>query len=228
MSNNQHLLLIRTYSWMCDKPRGIIFFLKLENKLTPMKTNMLNLLLFVTLVSFASCEGKKTEGAENDKEVAADQNAQKTEDSDEKKDADFAVEVADAGLYEVQVSTLAAKKASSPSVKKFAQMMVDDHGKSNSELKDLAGKKSLTLPDVMCEKCQKKYYDLDQKQANDFDKEYIDLMIQDHKDDIDKFEREAENGNDSELKAWASAKLPTLRHHLEEAERIKEELKKSK
>jgi len=104
-------------------------------------------------------------------------------------------------------------------------MMVDDHTKANNELKTLAGQKSIALPDVMSEKCQNKYYDLDQKKGNDFDREYIDLMVKDHKDDIDKFEKEADKGNDADVKSWASGKLETLRHHLTEAERIQNELK---
>jgi putative membrane protein len=80
------------------------------------------------------------------------------------------------------------------------------------------------LPDVMSEKRQKNYYDLDQKKGAEFDKGYMDQMVKDHKDDIDKFEKEAENGKDAEIKSWAAGKLATLRHHLEEAERIRDGL----
>jgi putative membrane protein len=190
-----------------------------------MKKNIVNLLILVLLGVFASCESKK---AEDSKDIAEEQNEEALDDSDKKRDAEFAVEVADGGIYEVQLSTLALTKATSSRVKQFAQMMVDDHGKANNELKALAGQKNFTLPDVMSEKCQKKYYDLDQKkQGEEFDREYIDQMIKDHKDDIDKFEKEADKGNDTEVKSWAAGKLATLRHHLEEAERIQDDLKKN-
>jgi putative membrane protein len=188
-----------------------------------MKKNILHLLTLVLLVVFASCESKK---AEDSKDLAEEQNEENLDDSDKKRDAAFAVEVADGGIYEVQLSTLALNKATSSRVKEFAQMMVDDHGKANTELKALAAQKNIILPDVMSEKCQKKYYDLDQKnKGEEFDKEYISLMIKDHKDDIDKFEKEADKGNDTEVKSWAAGKLATLRHHLEEAERIQDDLK---
>jgi putative membrane protein len=187
------------------------------------KKNILHLLTLVLLVAFASCESKKVEDS---KDLAEDQNEENLDDSDKKRDAEFAVEVADGGIYEVQLSTLALNKATSSRVKEFAQMMVDDHGKANTELKALAAQKNIILPDVMSEKCQKKYYDLDQKnKGEEFDKEYISLMIKDHKDDIDKFEKEADKGNDTEVKSWAAGKLATLRHHLEEAERIQDDLK---
>jgi putative membrane protein len=188
-----------------------------------MKKNILHLLILVLLVVFASCESKK---GEDSKDLAEEQNEENLDDSDKKRDAEFAVEVADGGIYEVQLSTLALNKATSSRVKEFAQMMVDDHGKANTELKALAAQKNIVLPDVMSEKCQKKYYDLDQKtKGEEFDKEYISLMIKDHKDDIDKFEKEADKGNDTEVKSWAAGKLATLRHHLEEAERIQDDLK---
>lgn len=188
-----------------------------------MKKNIVNILLLTVAIAFASCETKRNEDS---KDVAEEQNDEKLEDSDLKKDSEFAVAAADGGLYEVQLGTLALTKATSPQVKQFAQMMVDDHTKANNELKALASQKGISLPDVMGEQCQKKYYDLDQKtKGAEFDKEYIDQMVKDHKDDIDKFEDEADKGNDTDVKSWAAGKLSALRHHLEEAERLQEELK---
>lgn len=189
-----------------------------------MKRNIVPMLLLALIVFISSCESKRNEDSA---EAAEEQNDEKLEDSDLKKDSEFAVEATDGGLYEVQLATLATTKAVSPQVKQFAKMMIDDHSKANNELKSLAGTKGIALPDVMCEKCQKKYYDLDQKNGADFDKEYIDMMVKDHKDDIDKFEKEADKGNDGEIKTWASGKLATLRHHGEEAERIQKALKGS-
>jgi putative membrane protein len=198
-------------------------FITVENLKTMIK-GIFNILLLSLFLAVIACESKKTDDSA---EAAEEQNDENLDDSDVKKDADFAVEVADAGLLEVQLGTLAASKATSPSVKQFAQMMVDDHTKANNELKDLAQQKSIVLPDVMSEDCQKKYYDMDKKEkGEDFDKEYIDQMVKDHKDNIDKFEKEADKGNDPDIKSWAAGKLATLRNHLEEAERIQSELKK--
>ena len=178
----------------------------------------------VTIMAM-SCESKKNNDST---EVAKEQNDSSATTKEEKKDAEWAVEVADGGMFEVQTATLALTKATSPEVKKFAQMMVDDHTKANNELKSIASKKGIALPDVISEKCQKKYYDLDQKNKNDFDKDYIDLMVKDHDEDVDKFEKEANKGEDAELKSWASNTLATLRHHDEEAKRLQDVLKNKK
>lgn len=152
-------------------------------------------------------------------DVAEDQNEQAFGDEADD-DADFAVEAADGGLMEVELGTLALTKASSADVKQFAQMMVDQHTVANNELKALAQQKNITLPTVMGNENRRKYDRLSEKTGTDFDKGYMDLMIEDHKDDIDEFEDQAEDGRDPELKAWASSKVATLRHHLQEAERI--------
>jgi putative membrane protein len=195
-----------------------------------MKKNIYGILMLAFALALASCEGKK---GDDSKEVAEEQNDSIQDESNQgndlEKDSKFAVEAADAGMLEVQLGTLAKTRASSPRVKEYAQMMVDDHTKANNELKALAGTKNIVLPDVLSEDYQKKYYDMDQKKTGaDFDKEYIDQMVKDHKDVIDKFEDQAEDGKDSEIKAWAAGKLAALRHHLQQAETIQESLKDTK
>lgn len=188
-----------------------------------MKKNSFWILILTVALITGACESKQRN--DDSKDIAKEQNDENLDNSDLKKDSEFAVDAADGGLYEVQIGTLAVSKATSPDVKQFAQMMVDDHSKANNELKTLAGNKGIALPDVISEKCQKKYYDIDQKnKGEEFDKAYMDQMVKDHKDDIDMFEKEAEKGNDPEIKSWASGKLATLRHHLEEAERISDQL----
>jgi putative membrane protein len=62
-------------------------------------------------------------------------------------DRDFIMKAADGGRAEVELGQLAVSKASNSDVKAFAQRMVDDHGKANNELMQLAQTKGVTLPD---------------------------------------------------------------------------------
>lgn len=192
-----------------------------------MKKNIPYIFALLFLFTLIACESKKSDDSVA---VAEDQNEKKDSTAKDASEfavdaSKFAVEAADGGLLEVQLGTLALTKAASPQVKKFAQMMVDDHTKANNELKALAGKKNITLPSVMSEDCQKKYYDIDQKRGTEFDKDYMDLMVKDHKDDIDEFEKAAEKSEDPDIKSWAAGTVATLRHHLEEAQRIRDALK---
>jgi putative membrane protein len=146
--------------------------------------------------------------------------------SDMKPDAEFAVAAADGGMMEVQLGKLAQEKGVSKQVKDLGAMMVKDHGAANEELKTAAAAKNITLPASLSDKCQKQVQDLSAKTGADFDKAYADLMVSDHKDDIDAFKKEAEKGNDAELRAWAQGKLATLEHHLQMAETTKKAVDK--
>lgn len=191
-----------------------------------MKKTTLNLFLTAILsVALFSCNQNKQDDS---KEIAEDKNEEKFDDSDLKKDSEFAVEAADGGMLEVQLGKLAQTNASSAEVKKFAQMMADDHGKANDELKALAQQKNITLPTSLSEKHQKKYADLAEKRGADFDRDYMDFMVSYHKDDIDAFEKQADKGNDPDLKSWAAGKLPALRSHLEMARATEDVVKKNK
>jgi putative membrane protein len=66
---------------------------------------------------------------------------------------------------------------------------------------------------------------MSEKTGADFDKEYCDLMVKDHKDVVDMFKKARDNAKDPDLKTWASEKLPTLEHHLTMAEQMKEGVK---
>ena len=170
----------------------------------------------------AKKEADSTNTAKIDSAKTADTIATKNSHlADLKPDAEFATAAADGGMLEVELGKMAVEKGASPTIKKLGAMMVKDHGKANEELKAAAAAKNITLPSLMSEKCQKKVTDLSEKKGADFDKAYADLMVSDHKDDIDEFKKEAEKGMDKDLSAWAKGKVPTLQHHLEMAENAK-------
>jgi putative membrane protein len=179
------------------------------------------LFVFSMMTLVTSCGSKK----EDSKETAEEQNEQKFEDTNKEKDTDFAVDAADAGMLEVQLGQLAVSNASSPQVKQFGQMMVDDHTKANDELKALASELNISLPSALSDKSMKVYNKLAEKTGAEFDKDYIDQMVKDHKDVVDKFKKEADDGKEARLKQWASEKISTLQHHLQLAESAQETVK---
>lgn len=192
-----------------------------------MKTITSVMLSALLIAGLSSCGNKKAE-TEDTKEVAEEQNEQKFDETKVEDDTEFAVEAADGGMLEVQLGQLAQANASSADVKAFAKMMVDDHSKANDELKAAAAQKNISLPAALSDKNQKKYDDLAGKTGTDFDKAYIDFMVDDHEEDIDAFKKEAEKGNDADLKAWAAGKVPTLQHHLDAAKTAQDALKNAK
>jgi len=141
-------------------------------------------------------------------------------------DRDFVMEAASGGLMEVTLGNLAKANAASAQVKEFGAMMVTDHTKANNELKAVAAKKNITLPATPMEKQQKHIDELKTKKGADFDKAYVDLMVDDHKEDVSKFQDEANKGNDADVKAFAAKTLPVLQKHLDHIQKIQDATKK--
>ena len=140
-------------------------------------------------------------------------------------DQEFMVKAASGGLMEVELGKLAAQKATNAQVKEFGQKMVADHTKANAELKALAAQKNITIPTTPGEDHQEHINKLKNKTGAEFDRDYIDLMVDDHKEDVEKFEKAANNANDPDIKAFASKQVPILKQHLERARTIKDNRK---
>jgi putative membrane protein len=172
-----------------------------------------------------SCGGGNTE-AKHEDSVDSAQAVNKEVAPVDKESSDFAVKAAEGGMLEVELGKLAQEKGVNPRVKEFGAMMVRDHGKAGDELKALSGNKNITLPDSVSADHHDHMVDMTKKSGKDFDKHYIDMMVSDHNDDIDMFEKASNNLSDPELKTFATNTLPTLRAHQDSAKAIQEALKK--
>ena len=122
------------------------------------------------------------------------------------KDVNFIQKAAGGGAQEVQNGKMAEKQAKSAEVKSIAARMVADHTRINNELTALAKRKGVTFntSGVRAQNLG----------SGDFDRMYLKLLDEVHRADIADFERAAKSSDDSELRAWASKTLPTLKQHL--------------
>lgn len=126
----------------------------------------------------------------------------------------FIEEAAKGGMAEVQLGKLAAEKAENAQVKQFGQRMVDDHGKANSQLKQLASAKNVSLPQEIDRSHQREYERLQKLSGAQFDREYMKHMVSDHKKDVKEFQKTAKSAKDPDVKNFAQTTLPTLEEHL--------------
>ncbi|CAN5468753.1 hypothetical protein BH09BAC3_BH09BAC3_37080 [soil metagenome] len=189
-----------------------------------MKRLLVNIATFGLLIGLVSCGPKK----DDSKEVAEESNEQKFEDTKMEDDTEFAVTIADAAMLEVRLGELAQTNGYASEVKSFAKMMIDDHTKAGEELKMVANQKNITLPATLSNTSQGKYDDLSKKTGKDFDYAYTDAMVSGHKDVLEAMKKEAEKGKDAELKAWATAKVAVIEHHLEVAKQTEDAVDKMK
>ncbi len=140
-------------------------------------------------------------------------------------DAKFATNAADGGMAEVALAKLALQKTTNPQINDFANMMVKDHSAANDALTAIAKNKSITLPTAVSADDQKAMDDLSKKSGKDFDKAYVDAMIDGHKKALSLFEDAAKNCKDADLKAFAANTAPTVQMHLDAIDKIKDNMK---
>ena len=137
--------------------------------------------------------------------------------------SNFLIMASSGGLMEVQLGEMAKQNSKSEGVKNFGIMMVKDHNSANSELRDLASRKHVTVPDMMKEEHQKHVNELTPLRGPEFDEKYMKLMTDDHKEDIELFQK-ASTFDEPEVKAFAEKTLPILKKHLEAAKKIEKNL----
>jgi putative membrane protein len=130
------------------------------------------------------------------------------------KDHKFVCEALIGGQNEITLSQVAVQKASDPSVKDFAQRMVQDHQKANDELIKLATDKGAMIPEAATKKSEKLAEHLQNLSGAEFDRAYIKDMVNDHKKVVKMFQKEVEHADDGDLKSWTARTLPTLEDHL--------------
>lgn len=140
-------------------------------------------------------------------------------------DSLFVMKAAAGGLMEVEAGNIAQQNGQSDRVKAFGSMMVNDHGAANQELMSLAQGRGVTLPTALPSDMQQHMEGMRKMKGKAFDNHYMDMMLKDHKKDIADFEKQANSGNDPDLKAWAAKTLPTLKAHLDSAQAINKGMK---
>ncbi|MES1224649.1 MAG: DUF4142 domain-containing protein [Bacteroidota bacterium] len=188
--------------------------------------------LVTTLVIIAACnDGSKdsVQKADSANHAKIDSNSVsngKAAIAVNKNDADFLVKAIEGGMMEIDLGNIAKMKSQNKRVQNFGKMMVADHGDADAKIKDLAQVRTVTLPTMTGDDKSKMIRDMNEKKAKDFDKDYIDAMVKDHKEDIKEFESASDKVQDTEIRAFILNTLPVLRKHLDSCEAIQQSLSK--
>lgn len=172
--------------------------------------------LCIAFASFAVAQDQATKPstAQTDKHDAAAMTSTKA----------FLTEAAEGAVAEVELGQLASQKAANDKVKSFGQQMVTDHGAANTELKQLADRKQVTLPTAMGRQQKIEHDRLSKLSGSAFDRAYVNLMVSDHQKDVAEFKKQSTQSTDADVKAFAAKTLPTLEQHLSLIQVIQKEL----
>ena len=129
---------------------------------------------------------------------------------------------------EIELGKIAAEHAANAEVKKYGQMMVNDHTMAGSELKQtIAGKIQVT------EEMDEKHRDLAERlrglHGAEFDREFMNAMVDGHQEVKDMLESRANEKPNNEpvennVNQWAAKTLPKVEQHLQQAEQLRDKL----
>lgn len=128
------------------------------------------------------------------------------------------------GMMEIELGKLASKNSKSSQVKDFANLMVKDHGKAADELSAIAKKKNIAPPTSLPPKEQEHLDELKKLLGSEFDKHYMGMMVDDHKDAVDLF-KSATSNPDADVSSFATKMLPVIESHYAKAKALKDRLK---
>ncbi|MBB5189378.1 putative membrane protein [Silvimonas terrae] len=125
-----------------------------------------------------------------------------------------------AGNAEMTTSKLALKQAKGKDVQDFAGHMIEDHQQLADRLTRLARGKKHDLhpqnsPDLKAELTR-----LSGLKGDAFDAAYIQYQVAAHQDAVHLFSKEAESGNDLDVRQFAAQTLPLLQAHLHAIQQI--------
>jgi len=133
----------------------------------------------------------------------------------------FVTKALEGGETEVQLGQLAQQKSESADVKQFAQKMVSDHSQmADKWFKPVAQQLGVSEPKGPSKKDKKEIAKLQGLSGQDFDREYITMMVKDHQQDLKDFKDEAQAAQDPNVKQVAQQGSSVISQHLQLIEQI--------
>ena len=182
--------------------------------------------LTLVCVSRVDAQNEKREpyGKTPDRTITANPAANNPTKGVDETDQTFMKDAAIGDEAEIQLGQMAQEKASSPAVKSFGQRMMKDHSNADDKLKSIAESQHISLPVDLDPQHKNAAASLSRLSGPQFDQAYMQLMVQEHTKDVNKFKKEAADAHDGTVKQFATATLPVLESHLNEAKQIQQQL----
>jgi putative membrane protein len=127
---------------------------------------------------------------------------------------------------QMALGKLALERATSPAVREYARMLVEDHTRSVGRLKSIANGASFPIPTSALPEQEEELRKLSRVPSEDFDRKFMDRMIKDHEKAIDTFQKAVAGLDSDELRQYALDALPKLREHLDLARGARDGLRR--
>lgn len=113
---------------------------------------------------------------------------------------------------EISMAKIALSRSENAEIKRYAQMMIDDHGKTSLQLKPLADAAGVAKPDLKA-KDKATATRLQTLSGGKFDLAYLQANARGHRDVAAKMRLQAPGVTNPDLKSFATETLPIVEHH---------------
>jgi putative membrane protein len=120
-------------------------------------------------------------------------------------------------MTEAHLGQMAQETASSQQVKDYASMLVTDHTADYKKLTAVATKAGLTVPKGLNPQHDKMIAPFEKLKGKAFDARYMKEMVAGHETAIAAYEKESRDGQNPDLKTYATEALPILHKHADAA-----------
>lgn len=134
----------------------------------------------------------------------------------------FITDAVQSGITEVRLSKLALSRSKNEGIKNYASTVVEDHNNIDNDLRSLASSKKLALPELInTDYLNVKINDLNGKPDDQFDKQYLKMIIKEHQNTADIFKRGSKS-IDPAVRSYVAKYLPVIKVHLKDAGALKQ------
>ena len=123
-------------------------------------------------------------------------------------------------LLEVRLGTLAGQRASSAEVRKFGQRMVTEHGNMGRQWSEVASKNGLPASGTLDPVQQQSVTRLAALAGAEFDRAYMNDMVQDHQQDVATFQRLGPAAHSGDVRSFAASGVSVMQQHLVLAQQV--------
>jgi putative membrane protein len=150
----------------------------------------------VTAVTIACDRNKTNDTARADSAVGTTGTADPAERNKvSRTDKNFVHDLAIANIGEIELAKLAPERSTDSEVKKFAQLMIDDHTKSLNSLKAIAAEYSVAVPSELEGRHARLRERIAKWHGNEFERAYMDAAVDGHEDTLQMLEPRVDEAN---------------------------------
>ena len=127
-------------------------------------------------------------------------------------------------LAEIEMARMALQKTDNTDVSDFAHMIQSDHSSALKNLSELMKDKNVPQPRTLAAETQQEVSRMNKLTGPEFDREFINMMVSDHQEDVEMFRDQLAIVQNPDVKDYVEDLLPKLEMHLDKARQLQSKL----